>query len=229
MTSAADSRLAWPELASVTAALTGAAAAVTGAAAVFTAETTVFAGAATEVTDVTVGAAEPLVTACAVASSAFPAPATVAVTAGVRAWPTSAVTEPTVPSAVAAVADAAELTADVTAGTTDPLVTACVMACWAFPASAATVTTAEPGAGPAQHAGQPTADGAGRCRLTTGAGAVPGGNPDTVGGFGETGGCPPPAGLGTFPPGVLKVLEVLAPRLPVRAGSIGGPVGTGCD
>jgi hypothetical protein len=96
LTSAADSRLAWPVLASVTvagtaavtgatAALTGAATAVTGAAAAFTAETTVFTGAATEFT---VGTTEPLVTACVVASSAFPAPATVAVTAGVRVWPT---------------------------------------------------------------------------------------------------------------------------------------------
>ena len=106
MTSAADSRLAWPLLApetvtgtaaatgataavtGATAALTGAATAVTGAAAAFTAEATVFTGAATDVTDVTAGTAEPLVTACVVASSAFPAPATVAVTAGVRAWPT---------------------------------------------------------------------------------------------------------------------------------------------
>ena len=38
-------------------------------------------------------------------------------------------------------------------------------------------------------------------------------------------GCPPPAGLGTPLP---EVLGVLPPRLPVRAGSIGGPVGTGC-
>jgi hypothetical protein len=114
---------------------------------------------------------------------------------------------------------------DVAAGITDPLVTTCVTACTALPEPATTVTTAEPGAGPAQHAGQPAADGTGRCRLTTGAGTVPGGNPDTVGGFGETGGCPPPAGLGTLPP---EVLEVLPPRLPVRAGSIGGPVGTGC-
>jgi len=114
---------------------------------------------------------------------------------------------------------------DVTAGITDSLVTTCVTACTALPAPATTVTTAEPGAGPPQHAGQPTADGAGRCRLTTGAGTVPGGNPDTVGGFGATGGCPPPTGLGTLPP---DVLDVLPPRLPVRAGSIGGPVGTGC-
>ena len=99
MTCAADSRLAWPVLAPVTAAgtaavtgataaVTGAATAVTGAATAFTAETTVFTGAAADVTDVTVGTTEPLVTACVVASSAFPAPATVAVTAGVRAWPT---------------------------------------------------------------------------------------------------------------------------------------------
>jgi len=57
------------------------------------------------------------------------------------------------------------------------------------------------------------------------AGTVPGGNPDTVGGFGATGGCPPPTGLGTVPP---DVPGVLPPRLPVSAGSIGGPVGTGC-
>jgi hypothetical protein len=106
LTTAADSRLAWPVLASVTvagtaavtgataavtgatAAFTGAATAVTGAAAAFAAETTVFTGAAAEVTDVTVGTTEPLVTARVVVSSAFPAPATVAVTAGVRAWPT---------------------------------------------------------------------------------------------------------------------------------------------
>ena len=156
-------------------------------------------------------------------------------------------TEPTVPSAVAAVADATEVTADdtpdvtvpaalttelviaaspdVAAGMTDSLATTCVTACTALPAPATTVATAGPGAGPPQHAGQPTADGAGRCRLTTGAGTVPGGNPDTVGGFGATGGCPPLAGLGTLPP---EVLEGLPPRLPVRAGSIGGPVGTGC-
>jgi hypothetical protein len=152
------------------------------------------------------------------------------------------VTEPTVPSAAAAVADATEVTADVTvpaaraaepvvaaspdvtAGTTDPLVTACVTARRAFPAPETTVTTAEPGTVPAQHAGQPAADGAGMCRLTTGAGTVPGGNPDT-GGFGETGGCPPPAGLGALPP---EGLETFPPMLPVKLGSIGGPVGTGC-
>jgi hypothetical protein len=237
--------------------VTGAAAAVTGAATAFTAEATIFTGAATEVTgaatevtDATAGTTEPLVTACAVPSSVFPAPATVAVTAGVRAWPTWAVTERTVPSAAAAVSGATEVTVDVTpdtpdvtvpaarttepvvaarpdvtAGITDSLVTTCVTACTALPAPATTVTTAEPGAWPPQHAGQPTADGAGRCRLTTGAGTVPGGNPDTVGGFGATGGCPPPAGLGTLPP---EVLEALPPRLPVSAGSIGGPVGTGC-
>ena len=114
---------------------------------------------------------------------------------------------------------------DVTAGITDSLVTTCVTARTALLASATTVTTAEPGAGPPQHAGQLAADGVGRCRLTTGAGTVPGGNPDTVGGFGATGGCPPPTGLGTLPP---EVLGVLPPRLPVSAGSIGGPVGTGC-
>jgi hypothetical protein len=95
LTPAAGAWPAWPVLVPVTvaettdatAASTGAATAVTGAAAAFTAETTVFTGAATEVTDVTAGTTEPLVTACVAASSAFPAPATVAVTAGVRAWP----------------------------------------------------------------------------------------------------------------------------------------------
>jgi len=113
---------------------------------------------------------------------------------------------------------------DVTAGTTDTLLTACVTACRAFPAPVTTVTTAEPGTLPAQHAGQPPADGAGRCRLTTGSGTLPGGNPDTVGGFGEAGGCPP-AGLGALPP---EGPEAFPPMLPSRPGRIGGPVGTGC-
>jgi hypothetical protein len=126
--------------------------------------------------------------------------------------PTAAVAEPTV-----------AVSPDVAAGTTDPLLTACVTACRAFPAPETTVTTAEPGTVPAQHAGQPPAVGAGRCGLTTGSGTVPGGNPVTVGGFGEAGGCPP-AGLGTLPP---EGLEAFPPMLPSRPGRIGGPVGTG--
>jgi cellulase/cellobiase CelA1 len=92
---------------------------------------------------------------------------TVAVTAGASAWLAWVVTEPAVPSAVAVVADTTEVAAvvsgaaawtteptvlvspDVTAGTTDPLVTAFVTACRAFPAPATTVTTAEPGTVPA--------------------------------------------------------------------------------
>ena len=154
-------------------------------------------------------------TAAAGAAAAFTAETAAFTGVADASVPTAVVAEPTVAASP-----------DVTAGTTDPLVTTCVTACTALPEPVTTVTTAEPGAGPAQHAGQPAADGAGRCRLTTGAGTVPGGNPETVGGFGETGGRPPPAGLGTLPP---EVLEVLPPRLPVRAGSIGGPVGTGGD
>ncbi len=130
-------------------------------------------------------------------------------------------TEPTVPSAVAAVADATE----VTTGTTGTLATACATAGSAFPAPVTTVTTAEPGTVPAQHAGQPPDEGTGRCGPTTGSGTVPGGNPDTVGGFGEMGGCPPPAGFGALPP---EGPEAFQTMLPARLGSTGGPVGTGC-
>ncbi len=234
----------------VTAVCTGAAAAFTGATTASTgadaasASTAAVAESAVAVSPVVAGTTAPL-TACVVARSAFPAVATVAVAAGASVWLTWPVTEPTIPTAVTVAVDATEVTADVsvpaarmvepvgaaspdvTARTTDKLVTACVAACRTCPAPVTTVTTAEPGTVPALHAGPP-AEGAGRCRLTTGAGPVPGGNPETVGGvggFGETGGCPPPAGLGTLPP---EGPEALPPMLPVRLGSIGGPVGTGC-